>query len=284
MLRLKKIRLVLILISIFILQNSSGSSVEFRTPAKMYAGGYSVKLRLSKNLTEYDIPVWVKPDQKESSLDPVLMRDLGYQDRDYVFDSVILSGKELGKRKFKKMQSEWAFVPDFSKSCCHGVIGQDLLSQFEVRFDPENPVHLMWKSIPDVETGLKVSKEFQASLKQLFSLKNTIDVPFVLNLKNQKITFEKVQPKHLKEIFTFSFLPPSRHLKVLEIDQKLTEHAKAAGFRSGMIITELNHQSVSGLDRWEIEKFLSGEKTALISLRSNQGQEFKYDFQKGKFE
>jgi len=256
----------------------------FRSPAKRFAGAYSVKMRLKKGLIEYDVPVWVKPDQEESSLDPILMRDLGYQEKDFTFESVVISGESIGKKKFKKMASEWAFVPDFSKNCCFGVIGQDILKRYEVRFVPSDPVHLEWVRIPDAKDSSKFSIKFRGELKELFTLKKTIDVPYVLNMNDQTVKFEGTPPQRGKELFSFSFVPPNRYLRVQQIDPVQGAGAKKAGLQPGLVITEINHQSVSKLDRWEVEKFLTGEKSQTISLISRNKKEFKYDFKNRRFE
>ncbi len=81
----------------------------FRTPAKLYAGAYSIKIQLKKDFTEYDIPVWIKPDQAESTIDAALLLEMGYVDKDLIFEEVKTSGVKLDVKKFKNLKSEWAF-------------------------------------------------------------------------------------------------------------------------------------------------------------------------------
>src|ERR1700758_4159696 len=89
------------LIFLFALAANAQDNESFRTPAKVYAGAYSIKLMLKKGFTEYDIPVWVKPDQAESTLDKSFMKDLGYVDPVMVFENASISNESLDKKQFK---------------------------------------------------------------------------------------------------------------------------------------------------------------------------------------
>lgn len=250
----------------------------FRTPAKMYAGAFTVKLQLKKNFTEYDVPMWIKPDQAESSIDPLLLSELGYSDKELVFDEVLISGFKLEQKKFKRAKSEWAFVPDFAKSCCHGVIGRDILQKFEIRFDPKAPPHLEWKPLAASSEAPVYSSAFLNSLKPLFSLEKTINVPYLLNLREGRLHFEEKITAPQPTLFSFFFIPPERLLRVTSIAIKDVSAAKKVGFTSGMIIQAINGEDISGLDRWVIEKYLRGEKSSTIKLLTKNKKEFTFDF------
>jgi hypothetical protein len=251
----------------------------FRSPAKRYAGAYSIKVALKKDLVEYDVPMWIKPDQEKSSLDPTLMKDLGFQDPDFTFSSVKISGQQIGKTKFSKMPSEWAFVPDFAKSCCFGVIGQDILSRFEVRFDPGSPVHLEWKKLGEGSKALAFSGAFKNKLKDLFSLSNTADVPYVLNLREQKLDVQGKPPIKHAQLFTFQFIPPDRDIRIQKVGMKVSRDLIKSGLRPGQVITEINGKAVSRLDRWEVEKFLSGQKANAVTFKTLKGESISYSFE-----
>lgn len=255
----------------------------FRTPAKLYAGAYTVKLDVKKDLTDYTIPVWIKPDQAESTLDAVLLKDLGYSDTDLAFDEVQLSNEILEKTKFKNMKSEWAFVPDFARACCYGVIGRDILQDFEVRFNPNPPVHIQWKRIIANESAPKPKATFLLQLKDLFSLTQTNDVPFTLHLHDQKLEFEGIRKKSGPSLFTFEFVPPDRYLRVQNIAVKDNASAKKAGFKSGLVITEINGSPVDQLDRWLVEKYLRGEKTPVLKFTTKEKKKFSFDFSTRRF-
>ena len=250
----------------------------FRTPAKLFAGAYSVKLMVKKDFTDYDVPVWIKPDQAESTLDASFMKDLGYVEPVMSFEEVNLSNEALEKKKFNNLMSEWAFVPDFFKSCCYGVIGQDILRDFEVRFDPRPPAHLEWKHILTNKNQVKLKPAFLAELKKLFSLTHLNEVPFVLNLQEQKLVFEGEPKKQLAPLFSFSFVPPERVVKIQTIMAKDALSAKKAGFHSGMIITTIEGKSVTQLDRWLIEKYLRGEVSPTIKFVTKDHKQFSFDF------
>lgn len=265
-------------------QTSSAQNNEtFRTPAKLYAGAYSIKLRLKKGLTEYDVPVWVKPDQAESALDASLLKELGYMDREFIFQDVKIAGENIEKKTFKNMKTEWAFVPDFAKSCCFGVIGRDILENFEVKFSPQSPVHLEWRRLVGKSDLTPYPQKFLTELKKLFSLNRTLEVPFTLNLQAQEVKYASEPLKQKPELFSFYFVPPERVIQVGTLLPKSLPSAKQVGFGSGTVITHINNESVAGLDRWMIEQYLRGQKGDSIKLLAKSKKEFTFDFTSGLF-
>ena len=280
-----QLRSSLIIIALMFSSLASAQNNEsFRTPAKLYAGAYSVKILLKKDFTEYDVPVWIKPDQAESTFDASLLKDLGYVDKQIVFDEVKISNEILEKKKFKNLKSEWAFVPDYAKSCCYGVLGRDVLSDFEIRFDPKDPTHLEWTRIISEGSSIKYKPLFLTELKKLFSLSRISDVPYLLNLKEQKLEFA-ASPIKTQEptLFSFSFVPPDRRIKVQTILARDAISAKSADFKSGLLISKINNKKVSELDRWQIEKYLRGGMDSSIKLITDQDKEFIFDFKMRQF-
>lgn len=259
-------------------------SASFRTPARQYAGAISVKLQLRKEFTEYDVPVWIKPDQAESTLDPVLMRDFGFSEKVMAFDSVRMSGQAISKKQFKPMKSEWAIVPDFAKSCCHGVIGRDILQDFEIRVVPGTPAHIVWKRIEGGSPEGPFKPAFLGELKKLFTLSQELDRPFVLNLKENALSFEGAVVKHAPAIFSFFILPPDRDIQVTAFSSSVEALAGKVGFQTGTVITEINGQDIGKMDRWLVEKYLRGEKSPTVTLITRGKKEFTYDFQGRRFE
>ncbi len=259
-------------------------SASFRTPARQYAGAISVKLQLRKGFTEYDVPVWIKPDQSESTLDPVLMRDFGFNEKLLAFDTVRLSGQSIGKKQFKPMKSEWAIVPDYAKSCCHGVIGRDILQDFEIRVVPGTPAHIVWKRVEGGSSQESFKPEFLGELKKLFTLSQELDRPFVLNLKDRTLSFEGSVVKHASAIFSFFILPPDRDIQVTAFSSAVEAVAGKVGFQAGTVITAINGQDVGKMDRWLVEKYLRGEKTSTVTITTRGKKEFTYDFQNRRFE
>lgn len=156
---------------LFSLSAQAQDAASFRTPAKLYGRAYSVKLSLKRKGFEYVVPVWVKPDQKESSLDKSLLVDMGWIYPDLKAEEVYLSGQKIEVLNFKNQKSDWATPPKFKKICCYGVIGQDILKDFEVVFDPREPIHLEWtREVSHVEITPKKEKVFFELMKSLFSI------------------------------------------------------------------------------------------------------------------
>ncbi len=174
----KMIRKLVISLSFFyfgISAFAAGELNSFRTPAKLYGSAYSVKILLKRKGFDYLVPVWVKPDQKESTLDQSLLLDLGWVYPDLKADSVSLSGARIDIVRFKNLKSDWFVSDHFGKSCCHGVIGQDILKDFVVRFDPNSPVHLEWTRISERELRkTNLTKDFSKKIKALFSVTSAV--------------------------------------------------------------------------------------------------------------
>jgi hypothetical protein len=166
-----------------------------RTPAKLYGSAYSVKLKVVKGDFEWVLPMWVKPDQKKSSLDPGIMRLMGWTGARFEFDQVSLSGTRLPILKFESGKADWFASREFTKNCCAGVIGQDILSQFVTRFDPRTPVHILWTQIygevhpAPVTPASSLSSLFNIQSK-MFGRRDLSQTPYVLDLRQKEIRFE----------------------------------------------------------------------------------------------
>jgi hypothetical protein len=263
---------------------SAQNNEVFRTPAKQYAGAMSVKMQLRKGFTEYTVPMWIKPDQAVSTLDPVLIKELGFEDRKYDFETVKLSGELVDHEHYQPMKSEWAFVPDFPKSCCHGVIGRDILKEYEIRVVPGTPAHIEWRRLISKPATTALKPAFLSELKKLFSLSVEMDRPFVLNLQEGELKFEGPVVKHEPVLFSFFIVPPDREIQVTAFAPKVESAAASVGFATGTIITSINSQEVGKMDRWLVEKFLRGEKAPALTFITRAKKEFRYDFKTRRFE
>jgi hypothetical protein len=262
---------------------SAQNNEVFRSPAKQYAGAMSVKMQLRKGFTEYTVPMWIKPDQAVSTLDPVLMKELGFEDRKFDFETVKISGELVDHEHYQSMKSEWAFVPDFAKSCCHGVIGRDILKEYEIRVVPGTPAHVEWRRLISKPELPPLKPAFLAELKKLFSLSVEMDRPFVLNLQEGLLKFDGPEPKHEPVLFSFFIVPPDREIQVTAFAPKVQATAASAGFATGTIITSINGQEVGKMDRWLVEKYLRGEKSQTLTLVTRAKKEFSYDFKARRF-
>jgi hypothetical protein len=174
--------------------------VNVRTPAKQIGSAYHVKIKIKKGDFEWVIPVWVKPDEKVSYLDPAIMRLLGWPAREpFEVDEVSIGGAAVRISRFGTGNSDWYDSPEFSKSCCAGVLGQDVLRFFLITFVPKSPTHLEWKQLPDAPIPGDEPAFFQSQqeLKGLFSLESakykTYDlsrVSYVLDPRAKQVIFK----------------------------------------------------------------------------------------------
>jgi hypothetical protein len=275
-------------------------NVSFRTPAKRFGSAYSVKITLRKDGFTYDIPVWIKPDQQVSSLDHDQLTELGWNYPGVKPEDIVISDETLDIPGFKNEKSEWAYVPDFSKSCCYGIIGQDILKDFEIRFDPNPPCHLEWTRINREAKPIKVNASLQRELARLFSLhsvhekfgKKEIDLsttPYRLNLDQETLIFEpeaintNASTHALKnKIFQYQFIPPARHIVVLSIAPAYQKSAKAVGFKSSSKVVSVNTIKVASLDHFELDDLLTGKKSKTLLIGTDGGT-YTFDFEKNEF-
>jgi|GEM_PF-2321471 len=291
---------------------------EFRTPAKRYGGAYSVLVSLYRNGVEFVVPMWVRPDQKESTIDPTQLVFMGWTFKEPRTEDLVIAGQHFGKKTFKVARSAWALKPEYPKNCCMGVLGRDFLSGYRLRFDPASPVHIEWFEVeqaPPATAGtMKNAQEirrFEASIPSLFSVRSEVvrldsrqfdlaSTPFVLDFVNRKLTFEREPMVLLKgrphPIVKFDIAGWSRALSVTEISAPDSARAKDLGLKKGTQITELNGTPVSGLNSYEIESILKGRKSKsveigflknstspAIELKKAEKSKVIFDFEKNEF-
>ncbi len=258
----------------------------FRTPAKLYGDAYSIKMVLIRGEFEYDLPMWVKPDQKQSSLDKDQILELGWNFKDFRDTDAFLAGQEIKLPNFINLKSEWAYIPEFPKRCCYGIIGQDILKNYEVRFDPNPPAHLEWTPISKADSKVTLPKNLSA----LFSLKTAQHsrTPFRLNLSEGTLAFEdeKPLPSGLKAsrkepLFRFEFKPPARDLIIQSLSPSLSKKTKY-GLKPGLKVLALNGVAVARLDRFEVNDYLTGKKTKTVEIKW-ENSNVSFDFEKDEF-
>jgi hypothetical protein len=251
----------------------------FHTPARRFGSAYSVKMTIWRDSFSYVIPVWIRPDRAESSLDPGQMRLIGWPYQDFKADEVEISGVTIPLRNFKSERSDLAVSPEFAKNCCMGVIGRDILEKYRLIFRPESPTHIQWEPLhlADAPPAPKMQ-----GLGALFSVNSpkvrwsgkSLDASrqgWVLDLRSGQVSFfpetAVPQPVTLRDpLLTFDFLPGSRNLRVRALMASEVRDAASVGLKSGSVVTELNGQSVSSLDRYEIVELLLGRKTGKLQI------------------
>lgn len=284
----------------------SGAPQEvFRTPAKRYGAAYSIKVELVRDGFHYVIPVWIRPDQRVSTLDPGQLRFTGWSYQDYRAEELILSGHAVGGKVFQSARSDWAVKPEYPKNCCMGVIGQDLLSQYRVRFDPRPPVHIEWSRIPSGSSAIKPVKGFEEQLKPLFTTRSEIiqikgnrynmgSTPFELDLSAQKLVFEQsghagLEQSRARPVFQYEFFGFGRDMGVTALIGSDARNAHRLGFEPGVRVQELDGVPVSGMTRAEVDSYLRGRKgrELEIGFTKKSAKEEKstliFDFEKNEF-
>jgi hypothetical protein len=279
---------------------SADQNVSFRTPAKLFGSAYSVKITLRKDGFTYDIPVWIKPGQKVSTLDHDQLTELGWNYPGVKPEDIVISDEALDVPGFTNEKSEWAYVPDFSKSCCYGIIGQDILKDFEILFDPNPPSHLEWTRITREAKPVRFNAHLEKELALLFSLHsvhekfgnkeiNLSTTPYRLNLDQGSLVFEpevmnaKAATHPLKnKIFQYQFIPPARHIIVLSISPAYQKSARAVGFKSSSKVIFVNTIKVASLDHFELDDLLTGRKSKTLLIGTDSGT-YTFDFEKNEF-
>ena len=258
----------------------------FRTPVKRQGGAYTVKLSIKRNIYEYTVPVWVRPDMAQSTLDRTMLKDLGWIYPDLEADEFKLSNEEIGHPHFKNAKSDWVTLPDFPKTCCYGVLGQDLLRNYEILFDPQDPSHLEWKVVVD-QSQSPIPASFSRSLASLFSLRSEVikvdgkkvdlsEVPYRVNLSQRRLEWESPDATRLAKrklkirenpIFSFSFTVPDRDVEIQRLSPELVKSAKVFGIHSGVRVLEFNWIPINLWDKYEIQSLLLGKKMNLLPMK-----------------
>ncbi len=251
----------------------------FHTPARRFGSAYSVKMTIWRDSFSYVIPVWVRPDRAESTLDPGQMRLIGWPYKDFKADEVELSGVTILLRNFKSERSDLAVSPEFAKNCCMGSIGRDVLEKYRLFLRPGTPTHIQWEpsghmEAPNVPRLQGLEALFSVNSPKVRWKGEVSDASvqeWVLDLRFRYIKFfsdpTEVRPNALRTpLMTFDFLPGSRHLSVRSLMASEVRGAAAVGLRSGSVVTELNGQSVSSLDRHDIVELLHGRKSGKLQI------------------
>lgn len=267
------------LLFLLILIPSTVQAQIFHTPARRFGSAYSVKMTIWRDSFSYVIPVWIRPDRAESSLDPGQMRLIGWPYQDFKADEVEISGVTIPLRNFKSQRSDLAVSPEFAKNCCMGAIGRDVLEKYRLHFRPESPSHIQWEPLQLAE--LPSAPKIQG-LGALFSvnspkvnwngrISDASKQGWVLDLRSGKIHFSVEAPStetlSLRDpLLTFDFLPGSRNLRVRALIASEVRDAASVGLKPGSVVTELNGISVSTLDRYEIVELLLGRKTGKLQI------------------
>jgi hypothetical protein len=285
--------------------NMTTATDKFRTPARMYGTAYSVKIKLKRGEFDWVVPVWIKPDQKISSFDPATMGLMGWAEPKFYFDEVSISGEKIEKKSYASAKSEWAYFPDYAKSCCVGVIGQDILKDFQIYFDPRPPAHLEWTRLvsKDPNYPMRSKKISEADLKGIFNVQGTsfqkhdlTVIPYTLNLRENRLEFDdKIvapKPSRASALFQYEFLPPVRNVQIHGISGDVSASAAKVGLKPGTTVTAINGDPVGKLDRLELDQILKGKAKDLITITMNAGKDadgkttskdVTFDFKKNQF-
>ena len=259
-----------------------------RVPAKLYGAAYTIKVALKRDGTEFLAPFWIKPDEPVSSIDLKQFEDLGWYFKNTNYDELRISGKLISssadsKIKFKNSKSAWAHYPQFPRTCCSGILGQDFLKLYRIKFDPKRPTHL--DLLPSQESASpQMSTSMKEALKPLFNITSDrvnllgkkVDLSedgYWIDFTHHEFTTDPIhwtdaEKKRIRttSIFKYEFIPPWRRLKVTWIDPALVESAKKVNFKVGMVVSELNSAYAFFTDEFEVERILKGRRDAKLKL------------------
>ena len=161
-------RLLILAAFLFVTAQAHADPVHFRTPVKMLGTAYTIKISLRRAMVEYEVPVWIRPDLPRSLLDRAQLKDLGWIFKDVKPDGLRFSGEKIDFWNFADARTDWAYPPEYPKTCCYGVIGRDILEKYRLRFEPQKPAHIEWTRLE--EGPSRGSSRFAMGLKSLFNL------------------------------------------------------------------------------------------------------------------
>jgi hypothetical protein len=274
----------------------------FHTPARRFGSAYSIKMTVWRDSFSYVVPVWIRPDRAKSSLDPGQLRFMGWPYPDLKADEVEISGMPIPIKSFRSERSDLAFSPEFAKNCCLGVIGQDVLEQYRLYFEPGPPARIRWERLPEPARGSALNVKQWESLFSVRSPKirwkgevwDLSRAPWSLDLSSESVRFDaraQVSPGEAPRdpLLTFDFIPGSRKLRVRGLKSSEVRDAAAFGLKPGAVVTELNDESVAALDRYEIDEILGGKKTGKIKitflkdLLREESEKVVFDFKSHEF-
>ena len=257
---------------------STVAAMHIRAPARRFGAAYSVKLTIWRDSFSYVIPVWIRPDRAESSLDPGQMRLIGWPYKDFKADEVEISGETIPIRNFKSERSDLAVTPEFAKNCCMGSIGRDVLEKYRVYLMPGPPTFVQFA--PSQGTHVLFQPKLKA-LEALFSVRSPkvtwggkeFDVSsseMLLDLGKGEVSFfeSKANPTvglH-DPLLSFDFIPGSRNLRVRKLMGPGSRNVAASGLKAGSVVTGLNGVPVSTLDRYDIVELLKGSRIERLEI------------------
>ncbi len=277
--RLPRMKIRLDLLSILIaLIPSAAEAMHIRAPARRFGAAYSIKITIWRDSFSYVIPVWIRPDRAESSLDPGQMRLIGWPYKDFKADEVEISGETIPIRNFKSERSDLAVSPEFAKNCCMGSIGRDLLEKYRVYLIPGPPTYVQFGPTQGKDSPRAAKLH---GLESLFSVNSPkirwdgkgIDASrseLLFDLRKGEINFfgsPGNQVGVLRELLlSFDFIPGTRNLRVRGVKASEAKDAADFGMKPGSVVTELNGEPVSRLDRGDIVELLMGRSTAKLDI------------------
>lgn len=222
-------------------KSESTLSKKFRVPAKRVGNKFVIKLEMKQGLGSYVVEAWLDPSEKWSTLDVAPMKELGWRGVVQDWSEVSASGHTLPVWRFKSGINETAHLPEYVQSCCEIKLGQDVLSQFQVK-------------AVELAQPTKISEYIFDSAY--------VEFVRVDELGSEKSSFLIVEPEYTwkvlqRPLFQFQFIPPSR--KVL-----LT--TKFQNIPKGSEWVSVNGKRAAVLDFPVLNRYITGKKEKVINL------------------
>lgn len=247
-------------------------SASLRMPARLFGQAVSVRVRLSHGNVKTSIPVWVDLNQKETQFDRAGLEEMGYRfvqgkKLDDAVDAI-----EVGDQVFQnvpmrlKANLEIAHVPDFSATCCLGVLGRDFFNTgtLEITY-AHNSIE---SSVVWLPTGTMTNNEPQKGLP--YSKWNFLDLlmkqsriirnqKVEIDLSNQKLFFDSADHGLYNDFYKtrshvqFGLIPPLRNVVLKFSKSKNTEYLTKQSIRSGVCLRKVNGISAPLISKPDLE-------------------------------
>lgn len=210
-----------------------------RTPAKYLDDRFTINVEFQYGKMKYVVPFFVDPNVKTSIFDLRQFGALAYLGKKPVWDKILISGYDLGIKTFKNGDAEEAFMPNFVRSCCYGILGQDILKDFQVVAFDDVPAYIEWFKIDP----------------------STQDKPTFF-VREKKFLWDT----QTKNIFGYKFEAPSRRAFTTE---------KWNGIPKGSRWVRVQGVDPQYIDKYKLDRYLRGRIDQMLELEFEVGKEIK---------
>lgn len=208
-----------------------------------------------------------------------------------------LSGFPLFLQRYLYSPTALFDEPDYFAPCCSGVFGMDLLRRYAVQFEGgkasaiqlwraegfQAPRGYQWAEIRETQQGelkaicserlKKISGAHKLCSDPRVALEN-LSANLVLDLPHARIWYspeELAAPQFMNQTgikLQYGYQSAQRVLEVADLAPiNATAQLRGAGFRKGVIVTDVDGLPASEMDLWEVNRHLSGAYGRTVRLK-----------------